>query len=342
MTRPNSTTISCAMLLCAGKGTRLGDISAECPKPLLPVCNIPILRYGITNLVANGITNIVINLRHRGELISDELGDGSEMGARIQYSHENEILGTGGGLKKALTLLDPGGTDAPILSMNGKLIFDLDIAGLLDSFLAAGDTLGTMVVQAAPNAMKWGAVDVRPEGDDLRVHNILGEGSHMFCGVHLTRPSALKKLPEGEACTVRQGYLPWIQDGGRVTAFEHRSGYFAEHSTPKRYLQSNIELLRGATLRTPPGTLSGIDASASVDPTSTITEPVCIGKGVTIGPNCSVGPGVVIGDGCSVAEGSSLRASVLWPSVQFSGSAEHEIITPSTRIPASGGDDVDG
>jgi mannose-1-phosphate guanylyltransferase len=335
------TQIASAMLLCAGMGSRLGDLSRECPKPLLPVCNVPILRFGITNLVAHGITNIVINLHHRGELISGELGDGSHLGANIQYSYEEEILGTGGGLKRALPLLDLKGTDAPILSMNGKLIFDLDIAGLLASFLAAGDTLGMMVVQPAPNAMKWGAVDVRAEGDGLRVHNILGEGSHMFCGVHITRPSVLKNIPEGEACTVRQGYLPWIQDGGRVSAFEHRDGYFAEHSTPKRYLQSNLDLLRGAKLTFPPAPLRAIAESARIDPSATITEPVCIGENVTIGPDCSIGPDVVIGEDSTIAGGSTLRQSVVWKSVQFSGTADNEIITPGTRIPASGADDVD-
>ena len=336
------TQIASAMLLCAGKGTRLGDLSNECPKPLLPVCNIPILRYGITNLVAHGITNIVINLHHRGDLIEAELGDGGDMGANLQYSHEDEILGTGGGIKKALPLLDPEGTDGPILSMNGKLIFDLDIPGLLAAFVNDENTLGTMVVQRAPNALKWGAVDVRPEGDSLRVHNILGEGRHMFCGVHLTRPSVFKKIPEGEACTVRQGYLPWIQEGGRVTAFEHEGGYFAEHSTPKRYLQSNLDLLGGATLRTPPGPLASIDPSAHIDPGSTIVPPVCIGKKVRIEAGCTIGPGAVIGDNCTIAAGSTLRDCVLWPSVQFSGDAHQEIISPTTRIPAAGADDVDG
>tara|TARA_R110002073_G_scaffold74100_2_gene181022 strand:+ start:10215 stop:11231 length:1017 start_codon:yes stop_codon:yes gene_type:complete len=336
------TQIASAMLLCAGMGTRLGELSSQCPKPLLPVCNVPILRYGITNLVAHGITNIVINLHHRGDLITSELGDGSDLGAKISYSFEEEILGTGGGLKRALPLLDPKETNAPILSMNGKLIFDLDIAGLLESFLAAGDTLGMMVVQRAPNAMKWGAVDVQPEGDGLRVHNILGEGSHMFCGVHMTRASVLKNIPEGEACTVRQGYLPWIQDGGRVSAFEHRNGYFAEHSTPKRYLQSNLDLLRGAALRFPPAqALSSIAESAQIDPSATITEPVCIGDGATIGANCKIGPDVVIGENSTIGEGSALREAVVWKSVQFSGSADKEIITPNARIPASGADDVD-
>ncbi|MBT8494608.1 MAG: nucleotidyltransferase family protein, partial [Deltaproteobacteria bacterium] len=167
-----------AMLLCAGLSTRLGDLGQKRPKPLLPVCDIPILRYGIANLVAHGIRDIVINLHHRGELIQDEIGDGGDMGARIQYSMEDEILGTGGGLKKAADLLDEGG-DQPFITANGKLIFDLDFTALLEAFAADPDVLGTMVVRPVPDALEWGAVNVDTSGP-LRVRNILGEGRHMF------------------------------------------------------------------------------------------------------------------------------------------------------------------
>src|SRR5687768_8226925 len=110
------------MLLCAGYGTRLGALSDERPKPMLPVCDVPIVRFGIAQLVAHGVRDIVINVHHRGDVIERELGDGSGLGARIRYSSEDVLLGTGGGLKHALALLDPDGEDAPFVSMNGKLI----------------------------------------------------------------------------------------------------------------------------------------------------------------------------------------------------------------------------
>src|SRR5205823_4875327 len=120
-----------AMLLCAGLSTRLGALGAARPKPMLPVCGMPILAYGIANLVGHGITELVINTHHRGDVIEQELGDGAQLGARIHYVHEPQILGTGGGLKHALSLLDPEGHDEPFLSANGKLIFDLDVAALV-------------------------------------------------------------------------------------------------------------------------------------------------------------------------------------------------------------------
>jgi len=285
------------MLLCAGLSTRLGALGAERPKPMLPVCGVPILAYGIANLVAHGVTELVINTHHRADLIRREIGDGRQLGARIQYIHEAEILGTGGGLKHALPLLDPSGRDEPFLSCNGKLIFDVDLTALIEAYRAADPALlGMLVVRRVPDALDWGAVDVQGG----RVHDILGTGEHMFCGVHVTRPSVVARLPAGEACMIRQGYLPWLRAGGLVRAFEHGDGYFAEHSTPERYLESNRALLGGARLRHPPGRLTGVDPTARIHPTASIASPVKIGAVAMIGPGVEIGPDTVVGEGAVV------------------------------------------
>ncbi|MBA3541102.1 MAG: NDP-sugar synthase [Deltaproteobacteria bacterium] len=296
-----------AMLLCAGLGTRLGPLGVERPKPMLPVCGHPILAYGIANLVAHGVTELVINTHHRGDVIQDELGDGRRYGARIQYIHEDVILGTGGGLKHALALLDPDGRDEPFLSLNGKLIFDLDLTALAAAYRRAGDVLGMMVVRRVPDARAWGAVDVR----DGRVHDVLADGEHMFCGVHMTRPSIVARLPDGEACMIRQGYLPWMHAGGHVAAFEHVEGYFAEHSTPARYLESNFALLSGAaTLRHPPGRLTGIDPTARIHPTATLVEPLRIAAHAHVAAGVTVGPNAVVGAAAHVTQ--SIANTIVW------------------------------
>lgn len=295
-----------AMLLCAGLSTRLGKLGADRPKPMLPVCGFPILAYGITNLVAHGVTELVINTHHRAELIRDELGDGARFGARITYLHEPQILGTGGGLKHALPLLDPDGTDEPFLSINGKLIFDLDIHALVKAYRAAGDILGMMVVRRVPDAKAWGAVEVAASG---RITNILGDGEHMFCGAHVTRPSVMRRLPDGECDSIRQGYLPWLRAGEPVLAYEHRAGYFAEHSTPERYLESNWALLDGQSLRHPPGPLVGVDPAARVHPRAEIVGPVRICAGAEIGP-VTVGPYAVVGEGARVQR--SIEHAIVW------------------------------
>lgn len=278
---------------------------------MLPVCGMPILRYGIANLVAHGVRDLVINTHHRGDVIQTALGDGSALGARIQYSHEPAILGTGGGLKHALPLLDPDNRDEPFFSVNGKLIFDLDFTTLAETFRRAGDdVLGMMVVRRVPDAKAWGAVNVERDERGPYVTNVLGDGEHMFCGVHVTRPSVMRRLPDGESDSIRQGYLPWMHAGERVAAYEHEGGYFAEHSTPERYLESNWALLSEATLRNPPGPTRGVDPSATIDPRAKIIEPVRICAGATISGAVTVGPYAVVGTAARVER--SIERTVVW------------------------------
>jgi mannose-1-phosphate guanylyltransferase len=324
-----------AMLLCAGYGTRLGPLSEEWPKPLLPVCDVPIVRYGVALLVGHGVRDIVVNLHHKGDLIERELGDGAALGARIRYSYEEVILGTGGALVHALPLLDPDGTDEPFISMNGKLIFDLDVTALLEAHRADPDTLGTMVVRRVPDAREWGALDVRPDdAGRLRVRDVFGGGEHMFCGVHVTRPSVVRRLPAGEACSIRQGYLPWLRDGEKVGAFEAGDVYFAEHSTPARYLESNVALVRGARLRFPPAELRGVAVTAHVHPSVRIRHPVRIGPGAHLGEGAVIGPDAVVGAHAVVDAGATVERAVVFGGARAAGAVRDAIVTARAKIPA--------
>ena len=87
-----------AMLLCAGHGTRLAPLTDHLPKPLVPVCNRPLLLYNLLLLRAAGVREVVINLHHLGDLIPEVLGDGADLGMALRYSEERQLLGTGGGL----------------------------------------------------------------------------------------------------------------------------------------------------------------------------------------------------------------------------------------------------
>ncbi len=218
--------------------------------------------------------------------------------------------------------------------MNGKLIFDLDIAALLEHVGRDPDVLGTLVVRRVPNATAWGAIKVAADaGGRARVHDILGEGEHMFTGVHMTRPSVVRRLPEGKACMIRQGYIPWIREGGQVGAFEAGSSYFCEHSLPERYLASNIDLVGGAHLRYPPGPLHGVNSSAHVHPTAILRRPFRIGPGAHIGAEAVVGPGAVVGAHAIVEDGAHIEHAVVWPHARASGAVRDAVLTWSNRVP---------
>jgi NDP-sugar pyrophosphorylase family protein len=327
-----------AMILCAGLGTRLGALSDQRPKPMLPVCDRPILEYGIANLVAHGITELVINLHHRGDVIRDELGDGRRLGARIQYVEEAAILGTGGGLKHALPLLDPDGDDAPFVSCNGKLIFDADLTGAVAAYHAAHAAdpglLAVMIVRRVDDARAWGAVRVEHDDDGPRITDIRGDGDHMFLGVHVTRPSVIARLPDGEADVIGDGYLPWLRAGARLAGFEQSRGYFAEHSTPARYLASNLALAAATEpLRHPPGKLGGVDPTARIHPDAVIRGAVRIGAWATIGAGATV-EDAVIGERATVAPGVAVTRAVVWARTAVAAPARDAIVTPAAVVDA--------
>lgn len=109
-----------AMLLAAGRGERMRPLTDTCPKPLLKVRGRPLIVWHILNLVKAGITDIVINHAHLGQMIVDALGDGSKFGAHIRYSAEATALETAGGIAKALPLLTENG-DEPFIVISSDI-----------------------------------------------------------------------------------------------------------------------------------------------------------------------------------------------------------------------------
>jgi len=294
-----------ALVLAAGLGTRMGALSDERPKPLLPVCDVPLIRYAVALLRGAGIDEIAVNLHHRGELIRAELGDG------FHYSEERDILGTGGGIVKIADWLTNGGRDSFVV-VNGKIVTNIDVAATLRHHDATGAT-ATMVVREVPDAKKWGAIDV---GDDGRVTGIIGQGrpaAHacMFTGVHVLSPRLVARLPStGESDSIRQAYIPALLDGERIEAIRF-AGYWHEHSTPERYLQGNWNLLSGSvTLTHPPPGVHAIAPSAIIEPSAQLS------------------PLVVVGARSVVRAGARLDRVVVWPDCVVDGTHTNAIVTP--------------
>src|SRR3989338_2180336 len=90
-----------AMVFAAGFGERLKPLTLKKPKPLLPIGEKPVIDYSLAYLKRQGIKEIVVNLHHLGAQIQQHIGLGDRHGLIAHYSHETELLGTGGGLKKA-------------------------------------------------------------------------------------------------------------------------------------------------------------------------------------------------------------------------------------------------
>src|SRR5690242_5235553 len=108
------------MLLAAGRSTRLGELGAVLPKPLVPICGYPAIAFSLALCRQAGLDDVVINVHHHGDRLQQELGDGARFGVSIRYSVEEELLGTGGGIAQARPLF----RSEPVLVMNGKVVAD--------------------------------------------------------------------------------------------------------------------------------------------------------------------------------------------------------------------------
>ena len=132
-----------AMILAAGRGERMGALTATQPKPLLTIGDRSLIEHHVMRLAASGIDEIVINLSYRGAEIRKRLGDGSRFGVSIRYSDEGEPpLETGGGIVNALPLLGR----EPFLLVNSDIYTDFDFRILVD-----GPHVPTLVLVPNPS-----------------------------------------------------------------------------------------------------------------------------------------------------------------------------------------------
>ena len=91
-----------AMILAAGRGLRMGDLTKDLPKPLLILRGRPLIEWHLKKLANAGFKEVVINVSYLPNKIKDFVGDGSEWGLHVTFSEESPVLETGGGIKKAL------------------------------------------------------------------------------------------------------------------------------------------------------------------------------------------------------------------------------------------------
>jgi mannose-1-phosphate guanylyltransferase len=321
------------MILAAGFGTRLSELGVPLPKPLFPVCNVPLVRWAVSYLVGYGVCELVINLHHEGQRIRAALGDGHDLGARITYvEEEGEILGTGGGVRNVRDFLG----EETCVVMNGKITIDADLHAALAHHQASG-ALATMVVKPDPEAARWGGIGVDRAG---RVVSLLGEPAlsaetreHLFTGIHLLQPAFLEALPEGPSCIVRAGYRPLFARGAPLAAYVHE-GYFWDHSTPSRFLQGNLNLVLGqGQAAFPPGPARGVHPSAEIAADARVDHAVLVGAGVRVGSGVVLGPGTVLGPGAEISAGLNLERCVVFAGARVTESLSCAVWAADRAIP---------
>lgn len=180
-----------AMILAAGLGNRMRPLTSHTPKPLLEVGGKPLIVWHIEKLAAIGVSEIVINTAWLGEKLAQALGDGSQFGIKILWSHEGEGLETAGGIINALPLLG----DEPFILVNGDVWTTMDFAPLLNVEL--GENLAHLVLVQNPEQHPNGDFTLADGKAYTFDQQISGENL-TFSGVSVIHPKMFAGLEAGK------------------------------------------------------------------------------------------------------------------------------------------------
>ena len=193
-----------ALVLTAGLATRLRPLSLVRAKAAVPVAGQPLVRRILAQLRSGGVSDAVLNLHHLPHTITGVVGDGSDLGMRVRYSWERPILGSAGGPRLALPLLD-GST---FLIANGDTLTDADIPSLVADHRRSG-ALVTLAVIPTPDPEKYGGIVAAADGSmtGFTTRRVAGSivALHRIAGGRVRR---IRVDRGGIPMRIRQGPLP--------------------------------------------------------------------------------------------------------------------------------------
>ncbi len=312
------------MILAAGLGTRLRPLSYELPKPVVPVLGRPLCTYNMEFLRRVGIKSFVLNLHTQPKLIQQRVTEWAGRRARVDYTLEPVILGTGGGISNAREFLK-GGT---FVTVNGDTILSFPFASAL-AFHRERKALATLVLFPDPEK-RYTPVWVSEGGRITGFGSDAGEGTRpgFYTGCQIVEPDLLPIIPRGKpSCIIRETYAPLVSRGAPVFGFLS-SGSFQEFGTPADYLRGTLAVLSSRKQES--------EAAGKPGGGITVFPPVHISPKARIAPGARIGPDAVIEEGASVGEGASVSLSILWPGAVLPAGEElvRAILTSRRRVPA--------
>jgi NDP-sugar pyrophosphorylase family protein len=209
-----------AIILAGGKGTRLAPYTTILPKPLMPIGDMPILEIVIRQLQRKGFDNITLATGYLAELLMAYCGDGHKFNVRIDYSHEEQPLGTAGPIALVPKL------DSTFLVMNGDLLTTIDYHAML-KYHRDRNALATVACYKRDVKIDLGVIKV--DADNWVTDYIEKPTYHysVSMGIYLFEPEILKYIPKNERLDLPELVIKLMQDGKKVNVFNF-DGYWLD------------------------------------------------------------------------------------------------------------------
>ncbi|HEY2579740.1 MAG TPA: NDP-sugar synthase [Streptosporangiaceae bacterium] len=302
-----------AILLVGGKGTRLRPLTVSVPKPLLPTAGVPFLAHQLARAASCGVTRVVLATSYRSEMFAEEFGDGAGLGLEIDYVHEEEPLGTAGGIRNAASRLRSG-PDDPIVVLNGDILSGHDLPAQLDLHRKA-DAAVTLHLVEVDDPSRFGCV---PADDGGRVTGFLEKTpnpvtNRINAGCYVYTRRAIDDIPPGRVVSVERDIFPALIESGQVMMGYVDNSYWLDVGTPEAFVRGSCDLVLGrlASPAVPAATGEALLLpGAAVDASASVTGGTVVGAGAVIGAGATVA-GSVLFDGAVVGTGAIVRDSII-------------------------------
>jgi len=306
-----------AVVLAAGEGTRMRPLTANLPKPLLPVAGKPFLRHTLEAIRDAGIVDVTVLVGWQGHRIRERFGRGEDLGMRLAYEEQTERLGTAHAIGSLRAHVD-----GPFLSINGDVVVSGEA---LRGLVAHANKVGGpgLAVAEVPDPRPFGVVEM----DDGRVvaleekprsprTNLINAGIYVFEPDIFPLIDRTPRSPRGEfeiTDTIRSLFATRDVFGYRLP------GEWIDVGRPWDLLRANAALLKGLK-----GAVHGdVEAGATlvgpvlVEPGATVRHgsyvegPAILGPRADVGPNCYVRPSTTIGPGAKVGNACEVKNSIV-------------------------------
>jgi mannose-1-phosphate guanylyltransferase len=319
-----------AMILAAGKGTRVRPLTHQLAKPMIPVLGKPVMEYLVEQLARYGFREIMVNISHLAAQVENYFGDGRRWGVEIGYSFEGHIsdgetiaepLGSAGGVRR---IQDFGGFfDDTFLVVCGDAVIDLDLAAVLRKHWQSG-AVASMVVSEVPRerVSNYGVVVCNDEGRITAYQEkptVEDANSNLVnTGIYVFEPAVIDDIPRDEDYDIGSQLFPAILEKGLPFHAISIPFNWIDIGQLNDYWEANQLLMRGKLkdVHMPgtevlPGIWTGLNVNVDFDRIRA-EGPIYIGSAAQVEAGCEIIGPTWIGHGCHLQSGARICRSILF------------------------------
>jgi mannose-1-phosphate guanylyltransferase len=239
-----------AMVLAAGLGTRLRPLTHDRPKALVEVGGRTLLEIALSRLRDCGIRDVIINVHHYADMVIDRMKAAGNFGMHIEFSREDILLDTGGGLKQAAWFLggDAGAQENPFILHNVDVISNIDLQRMVEVH-KENQALATLAVQERKSsryllfdeqAQLCGRRLVKEEKTEM-VRQPQQMTELAFSGIHVISPRIFSLLTEEGIFSIVPAYLRLAARGEKIMAFRADEYYWRDLGKPENIRQAELD-----------------------------------------------------------------------------------------------------